>query len=143
MTNETILLVEENPDDRVLIQDALAKSGLSYQMVALDTDSALEYLFAADPMERKPLPVLPHLILLNLENPVLGGMEVLRRVRADERTNYIPVVILASSPDHSELLKGYRLGANSIVCKPVEFDELAATMQLLGMYWLTKNQTIW
>jgi CheY-like chemotaxis protein len=140
MTSEpVILLVEDNPKDEALTLRALKKSNIANKMVvARDGVEALEYLFA--PGADGSRNALPQLILLDLKLPKLDGHEVLRRIRNDERTRLLPIVILTTSVEDKDRLEGYRLGANSYVRKPVDFVEFAQAVVQLGLYWLVLNE---
>lgn len=139
--NEIILLVEDNPDDVELTLRALRKNHLTNEMViARDGAEALDYLFGTGAHEGRDLNVMPALILLDLKLPKLDGLEVLKRVRADERTRLLPVVILTSSTEERDLVDSYSLGANSYVRKPVDFTEFVEATRQLGLYWLLYNQ---
>jgi two-component system response regulator len=136
-----ILLVEDNPDDVVLTQRALKKSNITNEMVvAGDGMEALDYLFGTGEREGRDTPVLPVLILLDLKLPRVDGLEVLRRIRAHDRTRLLPTVILTSSKEEQDLITGYRLGANSYIRKPVDFDQFARAINQLGLYWLVLNE---
>jgi two-component system response regulator len=135
MTEKVILLVEDNPDDEALMLRAFARSNLANRIeVARDGAEALAYLVGPSP---RPLPT--H-VILDLKLPKVDGLEVLRRVRADERTRTLPVVILTSSREEQDLVESYRLGANSYVRKPVDFTSFASAVQTLGLYWLVVNE---
>jgi CheY-like chemotaxis protein len=140
MTPDTvILLVEDNPKDEALTLRALKKGNVANTViVARDGAEAVDYLLgsAADGSPN----VLPQLILLDLKLPKLDGHEVLRRIRADPRTRFLPVVILTTSVEDKDRLEGYRLGANSYVRKPVDFSEFADAVVQMGLYWLVLNQ---
>ena len=137
--DRTILLVEDNPKDEVLTLRALRKSNVANRVdVARDGAEALDYLFAADPAGN-PRP-LPELILLDLKLPKVDGHEVLRRIRAEPRTQILPVVILTTSVEDADRLDGYRLGANSYVRKPVDFEQFVSAVGQLGLYWLVLNE---
>ncbi len=137
-----ILLVEDNPDDEELTRMALAESKiLNKVVVAQDGPEALDYLLATGPYENRDPSLDPELVLLDLKLPKLGGLEVLRRMRADKRTQMIPVVVLTTSSEEEDIIASYRLGANSYVRKPVEFNHFAAAVKQLGMYWLLLNET--
>jgi len=132
--NRSILLVEDNPDDEALTLRALKKNNILNKVaVAHDGAEALEFLFTAgaDP---------PGLILLDLNLPKINGQEVLRRLRADERTQLIPVVVLTSSKLDEDIIASYRNGANGYVRKPVEFSEFAVAVTTLGLFWLLLNE---
>ncbi len=137
-----ILLVEDNPDDELLTLRALKKQNITNEVVvARDGEEALDYLFGSGPYAGRDLSVVPQLILLDLKLPKVDGLEVLRRVRADERTRLLPVVILTTSREQQDLLQGYGLGANSYVRKPVDFDQFAEAVRQLGLYWLLLNES--
>lgn len=141
MNEKTILLVEDNPDDELLTLRALKKNKIGNQIVvARDGAEALDYLFAAGTHEGRDASVMPQLVLLDLKLPKIDGLEVLRRLRADDRTRLLPVVILTSSVEERDLVEGYRLGANSYVRKPVDFDQFTAAARQLGLYWLLLNE---
>ena len=137
----TILLVEDNADDEELTLRAFKKSKVLNQVeVVRDGVEALDYLFATGVHAERDPKALPAVILLDLKLPKLGGLEVLRRVRADERTRRIPVVVLTSSNEEKDILSSYGLGANSFVRKPVDFAQFMEAAQQLGMYWLVMNE---
>ena len=140
MRNEkVILLVEDNPKDEALTLRALKRGNIANEVVvARDGAEAVDYLFSPGPDGR--LNSLPQLVLLDLKLPKLDGHEVLRRIRADERTRLLPVVILTTSVEDCDRLNGYRLGANSYVRKPVDFREFADAVVQLGLYWLVLNE---
>src|SRR6266550_3173057 len=140
MNHKVILLVEDNPRDEALTLRALKKSNIINDLiVARDGVEALDYLFgtgvhAADP------PVMPQLVLLDLKLPKVDGLEVLRKLRADDRTRRLPVVVFTSSSEEEDMIKSYNLGANSYVRKPVESEHFAEATRQLGVYWLLLNQ---
>jgi two-component system, response regulator len=137
MTNRSILLVEDNPDDEALTLRALRKNKiLNEVVVAHDGAEALDHLFADDARARQP-----GLVLLDLNLPKVDGLEVLRRIRADERTQIIPIVVLTSSKEQEDVLAGYRGGANGYVRKPVNFADFAEAVSTLGMFWLLLNES--
>lgn len=137
----TILLVEDNPDDELLMLRALAKNGMAGEVVvARDGVEALDYLFSPG-HAGQPDHAMPRLILLDLKLPRLNGFEVLERVRADERTRLLPVVILTSSRERRDVLEGYGLGANSYVRKPVDFERFLEVVGQLKLYWLGLNES--
>jgi two-component system response regulator len=141
MRDKVILLVEDNPDDELLTLRALKKSGvISEVVVARDGVEALDYLFATGEHAGRDLSVMPQLILLDLKLPRIDGLEVLRRLRADERTRLLPVVILTSSKEMQDLLDGYGSGANSYVRKPVNFEQFVRAVEQLKLYWLSLNE---
>jgi two-component system response regulator len=136
---KSILLVEDNPDDEELTVVALKKSHIANEVVvARDGEEALDYLFATGPHEGSTF--IPAVILLDLKLPKIDGLEVLRRLRAHERTRHIPVVILTSSKEQEDVVEGYSLGANSYVRKPVDFDQFLEASRQLGLYWLVLNE---
>jgi two-component system response regulator len=135
-TNGPILLVEDNPDDADLTVRALKKNNLANDLViARDGVEALDLLHG----ERANTRPLPQLVLLDLNLPRLDGIEVLRRIRADERTRLLPVIVLTSSAEEKDVVQGYRLGANSYVRKPVDFIQFTEAVRTLGLYWLVLN----
>ncbi len=139
--DKIILLVEDNPDDVELIQRAFRDSHIANGMtIARDGVEALEYLFATGKYARRDSSQSPALILLDLKLPKIGGLEVLERLRADPRTALIPVVILTSSSEEEDRLKGYQLRANSYVRKPIQFEKFAEAIKTLGLYWLILNE---
>jgi two-component system, response regulator len=135
-----ILLIEDNPDDELLTLRALKKSNIANEViVARDGADALEYLFEVGPAGRDA-PLKPELILLDLKLPKVDGLEVLRRLRAEEKTHRLPVVILTSSREQQDMIDGYDLGANSYIRKPVDFDRFSEAVRQLGLYWLVLNE---
>src|SRR5437764_6075881 len=136
-----ILLVEDNRDDVELTLHALRKENLANHIqVARDGEEALDFLFCNGPHADRSFEHPPRLILLDIKLPKVDGMEVLRRLKADPRTQCIPVVILTSSKEERDLVKGYGLGANSYIQKPVDFDQFRDTVKNVGLYWLVINQ---
>jgi two-component system response regulator len=132
-----ILLVEDNPDDVELTRRAFAKNHIANEVVVLnDGVQACEFLFDRNCDGRS----LPQVILLDLKLPRLSGLEVLERIRADHRTRLVPTVILTSSKQEEDLLEGYRLGVNSYVRKPVDFNEFVEAVRQVGLYWLVLNE---
>ena len=139
---EVILLVEDDPDDAFMTRRALEKNNLCNELVIVrDGEQALDYLFGTGSYEGRDTTVMPQVILLDLGLPKVDGLEVLRRVRADERTRRLPVVVLTSSAEDRDRVESYYLGANSFVRKPVDFVEFAVAVQSLGMYWFVLNET--
>ena len=137
-----ILLVEDNADDEVLTRRALQKNNIGNELVvARDGAEALDYLFGTGEYEGRDLSVMPQVILLDLKLPKVDGLEVLRRLRADERTKLLPVVILTSSKEQQDLVNGYGYGANSYIRKPVDFAQFLEAVRQLGLYWLVLNET--
>ncbi len=136
-----ILLVEDNPDDVQLTLRSLHKNNiLNEVVVARDGVEALDYLFGRGAYVNRDLGRLPVVVLLDIKLPKVDGIEVLRTIRRDERTKLLPVVILTSSKEESDLINGYRLGANSYVHKPVDFEQFNEAIKHLGLYWLLWNE---
>jgi len=137
-----ILLVEDNPDDEALTLRALEKNNIMNQvMIVRDGAEALDFLFARGEYEGRDASVMPQVVLLDLKLPKIDGLEVLRRLRADDRTRLLPVVILTSSDEERDIVKGYSLGANSYIRKPVDFSQFIESVRQLGLYWLVLNQS--
>lgn len=136
-----VLLVEDNPNDVELTLRALSKHNLANKVhVVRDGAEALDYLFAAGTYSNRSINSQPKVVFLDLRLPKVDGLEVLRRIRGDERTRLIPVVIVTSSREEKDLVESYKLGANSYVVKPVEFENFAAAVAELGLYWLLLNK---
>jgi len=139
--NNVILLVEDNPDDVDLTLRAFRKSQILNEIVvARDGVEALDYLFATGIYAERDPKALPEVVLLDLKLPRVDGLEVLRRLRDNERTRRLPVVVLTSSNEERDILSSYDLGANSFVRKPVDFAQFLTAAQQLGMYWLVLNE---
>lgn len=142
MNNESadILIVEDNPNDALFVIRSLKQKSPANSIVHVsDGQTALDYLHAKEAFhERNPLNV-PKVVLLDLKLPKLDGLQVLSRIRADPRTKLVPVVILSSSQEESDLTESYKLGANSYIVKPVEFEKFSRSIQEVGMYWLLLN----
>lgn len=136
-----ILLVEDNPSDVKLALHAFQKHHVANRIhVARDGAEALEYLFCTDRYAQRRIENGPKVILLDLKLPLVDGIEVLRQVKADPRTRMIPVVILTSSKEESDIVESYELGVNSYIVKPVDFDQFMEVARQLGYYWLLINQ---
>jgi two-component system response regulator len=141
MDNRTILLVEDNPKDEMLTLRSLKKCRVANEVIVVrDGAEALDYLFATGDYTERDLSDLPTVVLLDLKMPKIDGLEVLRRIRADERYQMLPVVILTSSDEERDILAGYELGANSYVRKPVVFADFSRAVADLGRYWLLTNE---
>ncbi|MEO8139604.1 MAG: response regulator [Gemmatimonadota bacterium] len=137
-----LLLVEDNPEDLELALRALRKAHFSNRIhVARDGAEALEFIFCDGPHAARSITDGPKVILLDLKLPKVDGLEVLRRIKADPRTAMIPVVVLTSSKEQSDMVETYHLGVNSYVVKPVNFERFAEAVQQLGMYWLLLNES--
>jgi two-component system, response regulator len=142
MDDAVILLVEDNPDDEALTLRALKKNNIKNEVIiARDGAEAVDYLFGTGSYADRNERIMPQVILLDLKLPKMDGFEVLRRLRADERTKLLPVVILTSSDEERDRIAGYDLGANSYVRKPVEFGSFIEAVRQLGLYWLVLNRT--
>jgi two-component system, response regulator len=136
-----ILLVEDSPDDVELTLRAFGKSDTANTIVvARDGEQALEYLFATGTHAGRDAMLVPEVVLLDLKLPRIDGLEVLGRMRADERTRRLPVVILTSSNEEQDVIRSYNLGANSFVRKPVDFSQFCDVTKQLGLYWLVLNE---
>jgi two-component system, response regulator len=141
MTEHIILLVEDSSSDEELTLRALRKGNIANRVVvARDGAEALDYLFCQGAFASRDPEEIPQVVLLDLNLPKIGGIEVLRRIRGDERTKLLPVVILTSSKEDKDLLGSYSSGANSYVVKPVDFTQFAEAVRQLGMFWLVVNQ---
>lgn len=141
MDRRSILLVEDNPDDVELTMRALKIHNVANEvMIAHDGVEALDYLFATGAYAGRDTTVMPQLVLLDLKLPKVDGLEVLRQLRDDERTKFLPVVILTSSKEEQDLVNGYRLHANSYIRKPVDFNQFSEAVRQLGLYWMVLNE---
>jgi two-component system response regulator len=141
MNDHVIMLVEDNPDDEALTVRALKKNKIANEVVvARDGVQALDYLFGQGAYAGRDTSKMPQLILLDLKLPKLDGLSVLRRIRANDRTKLLPVVLLTSSNEEQDRINGYGLGANSYVRKPVDYDQFVEAVLQLGLYWLVLNE---
>lgn len=142
MKDKVILLVEDNADDEILTLRALKANKIANDVVvARDGAEALDYLFGTGGYAGRDTSVRPQVVLLDLNLPKLGGLDVLRRIRSDESTRTLPVVILTTSNEEEDLVGSYSLGANSYIRKPVDFDQFSECVRELGMYWVVLNTT--
>ena len=142
MNGKIILLVEDNPDDVQLTLRALKKSKIMNEVVvAQDGVEALEYLFGTGKYAGRDTRVLPQVVLLDLKMPKMDGLEVLQRLRGDDRTKLLPIVVLTTSSEDRDRVESYKLGANSYIRKPVDFEQFVGAVQQLGLYWLVLNES--
>ena len=138
---KTILLIEDNPDDVVLTLRAFKKNNIANDVVvAGDGLEALDYLFGTGKYKERDISIKPAIILLDLKLPKMDGLKVLERMRADERTKLLPVVILTSSKEEQDIIGRYSLGANSYIRKPVDFNKFVEAVKHLQLYWLVMNE---
>jgi two-component system response regulator len=136
-----ILMVEDNANDEALTLHELAKYHLTNRIqVVRDGQEALEYIFCTGRYEKRDIKEQPHVILLDIKLPYVDGLEILKRIKQDPRTRTIPVVMLTSSREERDLIESYRLGVNSYIVKPVDFDQFKESARTLGMYWLLLNR---
>ncbi|MBZ5496231.1 MAG: response regulator [Acidobacteriia bacterium] len=141
MKSTLILLVEDNPDDVKLTLKAFERSRLANEVqVAWDGVEAIDFLFGTGKHAGRDLNIMPEVILLDLKMPRMDGLEVLRRIRSNERTKLLPVVVLTSSLEDKDRVESYRLGTNSYVRKPVDFHQFVEAVQQLGLYWMVLNE---
>jgi len=141
LVNKTILLVEDNPDDEALAIRALKRHHIGNEIVvAHDGVEALDYLFGSGIYTERDISIKPTVILLDLKLPRVDGIEVLRRLRNDDRTKLIPIVVLTTSSEEQDMLDSYSLGCNSYIRKPVDFIQFSEAIRQLGMYWLLMNE---
>jgi two-component system response regulator len=141
MDDKMILLVEDNPDDEELTLRALRKNNIGNTVVvARDGSEAVDFLFGTGAHAGRDLAQMPQVILLDLKLPKVDGLEVLRRIRSNDLTRLLPVVILTSSKEEQDMIEGYKIGANSYVRKPVDFIQFVEAVRQLGLYWLVLNE---
>jgi len=141
LSEKVILLVEDNANDEALTLRSLKKANIMNKvLVARDGAEALDYIFARGTHSARDAMDLPEIVLLDLNLPKIGGLDVLRRIRTDEATKWLPVIILTSSKEERDLAAGYENGANSYVVKPVDFTQFSEAVRMLGLYWLLVNQ---
>jgi len=141
MEEKVILLVEDNPDDEELTIRTLKKNNiLNNVIVAHDGVEALDYLFGTGKYSKRDTNIMPVIVMLDIKLPKIGGLDVLRHIRANDKTRLLPVVILTSSDEERDLIKSYQLGANSYVRKPVDFTRFQKTVQQLALYWILLNK---
>lgn len=141
MKNKIVLLVEDNPDDEALTVRALRKNHLSNEItVARDGQEALDFMFGQGAYADRDTSILPQVILLDLKLPKVDGLQVLEQLRANPKTRHVPIVILTSSSQEQDMIRGYDLGANSFVRKPVDFEQFLEAARQLGLYWLVLNE---
>ena len=145
MSEKTILLVEDDENQVLLAMRALRKHGIVKEVdevvVAGDGEEALDYVFGTGSYAGRNTDVMPEFVLLDVKLPKMDGLQVLERLRDDERTELLPVILFSSSREHEDVVAGYRLGANSYVAKPANFEKFSEAMQYLGWYWLSFNET--
>ena len=136
-----IIIAEDNPSDAELAIRALNKNNICNKILHLpDGEQVLEYIFATGRYDSRNSDEIPKLILLDLKMPKVDGLEVLKRIKTDERSKIIPVVLLTSSKEEKDIVEGYRLGVNSYIVKPVEFEKFVKAVSEVGLYWLLVNQ---
>jgi len=141
MSSDVILLVEDNPDDEALTIRALNRNNITNEVVvARDGVQAMDYVFATGDHADRDIKDLPRLVLLDLKLPKVDGLEVLKQIRADERTKRLPVVVLTSSKEEQDLVDSYNLGVNSYIRKPVDFTLFTEAVRQVGLYWLVLNE---
>jgi two-component system response regulator len=143
MGDKYVLIVEDNPDDVELTKRAFIKNKIINNVIALTTgEQALDFLFCEGKFKDRDILEVPQLILLDVRLPKIDGLEVLRRLRVDVRTKYLPIVILTGSKEERDLMDAYEYGANSYIRKPVDFQEFIETIRELGLYWLILNEPV-
>jgi two-component system response regulator len=141
LTKKTILLVEDSaPDEELTLRALRQRNIMNKVVVARDGEEALDCLFGQDGYSGQGLEAMPAVVLLDLKLPKVDGLEVLRQLRSDPRTNRVPVVILTSSKEDKDIVEGYKLGANSYICKPIDFEKFTEAIGQLGLYWVLLNE---
>jgi CheY-like chemotaxis protein len=136
-----ILLVEDNPDDEMLTLRAMRKNNIANEVIVVrDGAEALDYIFCMGKFKHRDPEEIPQVILLDLNLPKIGGLDVLKQVRSNESTALYPIVILTSSKEERDLVESYRFGANSYIRKPVDFNQFSEAIRQLGLYWLVLNE---
>ena len=141
-TEVEILLIEDNPDEAELAIRSLRKYNLANKLLHIDDGAeALDVIFSKGKYEGNKNPLQPKLILLDLKLPRVDGLEILRQIKSDEQTKVIPVVVLTSSKEETDIIESYRLGVNSYIVKPVNFDSFTKAVSELGLYWVVHNQS--
>jgi CheY-like chemotaxis protein len=141
MKNKVILLVEDNPGDIKLTKRALEQNQITNELiVAEDGEEALDYLFGTGQYAGRDVRIIPAMVLLDLKLPRVDGLDVLKKIRANDLTSLLPVVILTSSDQEEDIITSYKLGANSYIRKPVDFNQFAEAVRTLGLYWLLLNE---
>ena len=145
MGERNILLVEDDEDQVILAMRALRKHGIVAEVddvvVSGTGEDALDYMFGSGPYSGRDASTIPEFVLLDVNLPRMNGLQVLEKLREDERTHLVPVILFSSSNQHKDVVKGYELGANSYVTKPANFSKFSEAMQYLGWYWLNFNET--
>jgi len=141
MHSKAIVLVEDNEDDEKLTLMAFEKNGIANKIIVLrDGEEALDYLFGTGPYADRDLGDKPQVIMMDLKLPKIGGLEVLKKIREDDRTKYLPVVVLTSSKEDQDIIQAYNLGTNAYVRKPVDFIHFIEAIKQLGLFWLILNE---
>ena len=141
MEKKIILLVEDNPDDELLTLEALKDNNIKNEVfIAHDGEEALDYLFSKGEFKDRYSGILPQVVLLDLKLPKVDGLEVLKQIRSNNKTRFLPVVILTSSKEETDLIQSYQLGANSYIRKPVDFEQFTQAVKYLGLYWIVMNE---
>ncbi|MFO7880518.1 MAG: response regulator [Bacteroidota bacterium] len=140
LNNTEILIVEDNPNDAEMTVRAFKQNNLTNNITLVDDgDKALDFIFARGKYAKRNIRNRPKVILLDLKLPRVDGLEVLRQIKSNQETKYIPVIVLTSSSEESDMIQSYDLGVNSYIIKPVDFDKFVAAVQNLGLYWLLLN----